>query len=101
MPVVLVLEDAIRMAIEAGTVMGRPGELAQLRAGQLADIVVLDTSGPHHLGGRHPVPSAALRGRASDIRTVVVNGIVVVDEFEVTAIDMAAANAQALAVLSV
>lgn len=96
----LVLEDAIRMATNSGTVMGRPGELGQIRAGQLADLVVLDSSGPHHLGSRHPVPSIAMRGRAADVRTVVVNGTVVVDDHTVTTIDVAQATAGALACLA-
>jgi pimeloyl-ACP methyl ester carboxylesterase len=51
-------------------------ELGALVEGQIADLVVLDTSGPHHLGSRHPIPAVALRGRPSDVRTVVVNGAV-------------------------
>lgn len=96
----LLLEDAVAMATNAGVAMGRPGELGQLRTGKLADLVVLDTSGPHHLGSRHPVPAVALRGRPSDVRAVVVNGDVVVEAGSITTIDPSAALEEATATLS-
>ena len=95
----IVLEDVVGMATNSGAVMGRPGELGTIRAGQLADLVVLDTSAPHHLGSRHPVPSLALRGRTSDIRTVIVNGAVVVDDGQVTTVDVDQARDHALTTL--
>ena len=95
----LVAEDALAMATNAGVVMGRPGGLGSVRSGQRADLVVVDTSGPHHLGSRHPVPALALRARAGDVRTVVVDGAVVVDEGTVCTVDLAAATAEAIEVL--
>lgn len=96
---VLRIEDVVAMATNSGAPMGRPGQLGQLRAGQLADLVVCDTSGPHHLGSRHPIPAIGLRGRTSDLRVVIVNGNVVVDAGVVTTIDIQAAVREATAVL--
>lgn len=95
----LLLEDAVAMATNSGVAMGRPGQLGAIRTGQLADLVVLDTSGPHHLGSRHPIPSVALRGRPGDVRTVIVDGTVVVDERAVTTVDVERATREALEVL--
>ncbi len=95
----LLAEEALAMATDAGVAMGRPGALGSLRAGMRADLVVVDTSGPHHLGSRHPVPSLALRARPGDVRTVVVDGAVVVDDGAVQTLDLAAATAEATAAL--
>lgn len=95
----ILLEDAVAMATNSGVIMGREGELGAVRAGQLADLVVIDTSGPHHLGSRHPIPSVALRSRPGDVRTVIVNGDVVVDDGSVLTLDVEEATQQALAVL--
>lgn len=96
----LLLEDAVRMAVNSGPVMGRPSELGRLAKGHLADLVVVDTTGPHHLGSRHPVPSIALRGRTNDVRTVIVNGKIVVDDHEVTTLDVSEAHHRAVAILT-
>lgn len=95
----LSVEAVVGMATNSGTAMGRSGQLGLLRRGQLADIMVCDTSGPHHLGSHHPVTAIGLRGRTSDVRVVIVNGNVVVDDGVVTTIDTEAAVAEATAVL--
>jgi len=64
----LTLEQALRMAAN-GTVT----------AGAVADLVVVDRTGPHHVGVDHPVPGLALRARPGDVRTVIVGGRIVVD----------------------
>ncbi len=83
----LSLEQAIAMATNSGVAVGRPGRVGRLEVGQLADVVVIDTAGIHHLGDRHPIPSVALRARPDDVRTVIVNGEIVVEDGEFTAID--------------
>lgn len=95
----LLLEDAVAAATNSGVVMGQPGELGRLSAGQLADLVILDTNGPHHLGRRHPIPSIALRGRSSDVRTVIVNGAIVADNGNVSTVDVDQARDAAQSVL--
>ena len=75
----LTLEQAVAMATNSGVAVGRPGRLGKLEVGHLADVVVIDTTGSHHLGDRHPIPSLALRARPDDVRTVIVNGEIVVD----------------------
>ncbi len=75
----LSLEDAITMATTSDVVLGHPGELGRLAPGHLADIVIIDRSGSHHLASNHPVPAVALHARSGDVGTVIVNGRIVVD----------------------
>ena len=76
----LTLEDALQMATNGGVALGHPGRLGRLVPGQLADIVVISLSGPHHLASNHPIPATALHARSSDITTVIVDGQVVVED---------------------
>jgi len=75
------------MIIRSDASLGRPNELGRLAVGQLADLVLVDTSGSHHLGTDHPVPALALRARASDVTTVIVDGRVVVERGALVNID--------------
>lgn len=75
----LTLEQALGMAYSADACLGRPRALGRLAVGQLADVIVVDVTGLHHLGSAHPVPALALRGRPGDVRSVIVNGRIVVD----------------------
>ena len=68
----LTLEQALRMAASEGNTLGRPGNLGRVDAGQLADLILIKTSGLHHLGIDHPVPALALHARADDVANVIV-----------------------------
>lgn len=50
----LTIEQALVMATTSGTSLGRPGRLGRVAVGQLADLVLVDTTGLHHLGVDHP-----------------------------------------------
>lgn len=74
------LERALAIATHSGSSLGRPGQLGRVAAGQLADLVLLDTTGPHHLGTDHPIPAAlAIHGRSADGAMVIVDGCIVVE----------------------
>lgn len=68
--------------------------------GQPADLVVVDHRGPHHLGVDHPVPGLALRARPDDVRTVVIDGRVVVDDHALATADPTELRATAEAALA-
>ncbi len=91
----LTLEQALRMATQAGPGLGRSGQLGQVAAGQLADLLLVDTTGLHHLGSDHPVPALALHAHAGDVSTVIVDGRVVVEQGQLIDIDEAALATQA------
>ncbi|WP_106848716.1 amidohydrolase family protein [Blastococcus sp. Marseille-P5729] len=95
-------QTALGMATNASVALGRPGLLGQIAPGRRADLVVIDRSGAHHLRGGHPVPDLVMHSRGSDVRTVVVNGTVVVDGARHATVDEHATRAdaeQALAAL--
>lgn len=86
----LTLEQALRMSVTTGAGVGRPGRLGRVAVGRLADLVLVDSTGPHHLGIDHPVPALALHGRGADVATVIVDGRVVVERGELVGVDEAA-----------
>ncbi|MBC8066845.1 MAG: amidohydrolase family protein, partial [Deltaproteobacteria bacterium] len=87
------------MATQAGSSLGRAGQIGRIQVGQIADIVLVDTTGLHHLGDGHPVPALGLHARAGDVTTVIVDGRVVVERGVVLGVDetvLAARARQAL-----
>lgn len=85
----LTLEQALTMATNGGHGLGQPARLGHVGVGQLADLVLVDTSGLHHLGTQHPVPALALHARADDVTTVIVDGHVVIEDRQLTGHDEA------------
>ena len=61
--------------------------LGWLREGALADFVILDMNGIHHQPKPRPVCSLTLSTQASDVRHVVVNGDIVVENGRSTKVD--------------
>ncbi|HYN31939.1 MAG TPA: amidohydrolase family protein [Ilumatobacteraceae bacterium] len=85
----ITLEEALQMATNPANSVGRVGEVGRVAVGQLADLVVVDVTGAHHTGNRHPIPNLALRARTSDIATVIINGTIVIDNHELGHLDEA------------
>ncbi|MEO7731838.1 MAG: amidohydrolase family protein [Kofleriaceae bacterium] len=83
----LTLEQALTMATNGSVPLGRAGQIGGIRVGQRADLILVDITGPHHLGVDHPVPALALHGRAADVSTVIVDGRLVIDERQLVGID--------------
>ena len=95
----LTLEQALTMATAGAAPLGRPGRLGRVEAGALADLVLVDVTGPHHLDSTHPVPALALHARAGDVRSVFVAGEPVVEDGRLAALDEPALVASARAAL--
>ena len=91
----LTLEQALAISADGGASLGAPGRLGRIAVGQFADLVLVDTSGAHHLASEHPVPALALQARTGDVRTVIVAGRVVVEGGELIDVDEAALRAAA------
>jgi cytosine/adenosine deaminase-related metal-dependent hydrolase len=73
--------------IGAADALGRP-DLGRLMPGALADIIVVDLANPALGQVFDPVQSLILAGSGSDVRTVIVDGKVVVREREIAGVDM-------------
>ena len=99
----LTLEQALTMAINGSAPLGRVGQLGGIKVGLRADLILVDTTGPHHLGVDHPVLALALNGRASDVTTVIIDGRLVIDHRQLVGIDeheTAEAARRALAIVA-
>lgn len=91
----LTMEHALDLATrQSAAVIGRAGELGALLPGYLADIAILDLSGPH-LQPMHSLAAALVYAvRPSDVETVLVDGEVVVRDHSLTRLDLSAAIAE-------
>lgn len=90
-PLALPAYEALRMATANGVrAMGRAdGELGVLRAGALADLIVVDLQKPHLQPVHDMVSNLVYCGKAADVETVVVDGRVVVENRRIEGLDLA------------
>ncbi|MGH2417431.1 MAG: amidohydrolase family protein [Candidatus Limnocylindria bacterium] len=62
-------------------------EAGSIAPGRLADLVVLDLSGPHHQPLHRPISSIVHAAHADDVETVIVDGAVVLDRRRIVGVD--------------
>ncbi|HMQ52116.1 MAG TPA: amidohydrolase [Anaerolineae bacterium] len=87
--------EAWQMATTAGAVvMGLPGRLGQLKPGYLADLALLDLNSPHLLPLNDAYRHLAFCESGASVRTVIVDGRVVMHEGFIEAFDEAAILAE-------
>jgi cytosine/adenosine deaminase-related metal-dependent hydrolase len=80
--------EAWHMATEAGArVLGLAGQLGQLRHGYLADLVLLDLDSPHLSPLNDPVRQLAFCESGASVRSVVVDGRVVLHDGHIEVFD--------------
>jgi 5-methylthioadenosine/S-adenosylhomocysteine deaminase len=80
--------EAWRMATEGGArVLGLAGQVGELRRGYLADIVLLDLDSPHLSPLNDPVRQLAFCESGASVRSVIVDGRVVMHEGHIEAFD--------------
>jgi 5-methylthioadenosine/S-adenosylhomocysteine deaminase len=73
--------DALAMATcEAARAIGMADRIGSLEVGRRADVVVMDTSGPHWHPHADWASALLWQSRPEDVRTVLVDGRVVVDD---------------------
>jgi 5-methylthioadenosine/S-adenosylhomocysteine deaminase len=86
------------MATRGGaTTLGLDAEIGSLDAGKRADLIVVDRDRPHLLPGPDPYSTLVYAARGSDVRTTIIDGEVLVDEFVPTRMDRAEIAAEARA----
>jgi cytosine/adenosine deaminase-related metal-dependent hydrolase len=87
-PGALPARDVLRMATREGArALGLGAELGSLEPGKRADFVVVDREGPHLAPGDDPYSLLVYAASAHDVRTVVVDGEVLVEHGRLTRMD--------------
>jgi 5-methylthioadenosine/S-adenosylhomocysteine deaminase len=102
-PGALPAREVLWMATRAGArTLGLDGQIGSIEIGKRADIIVVERDRPHLAPGGDPFSTLVYAARGTDVRTTIVDGELLVDEFRPVRVDPAevAANArEAAAVL--
>jgi 5-methylthioadenosine/S-adenosylhomocysteine deaminase len=95
-PGVLPARDVLWMATRAGArTLGLEQEIGSLEVGKRADVIVVDRDRPHLAPGPDPYSTLVYAARGSDVRTTIVDGDVLVDDFLPVRVDRAQISAEA------
>jgi 5-methylthioadenosine/S-adenosylhomocysteine deaminase len=95
-PGVVPARDVVEMATRAGArTLGLESEIGSLEVGKRADVIVIDRDRPHLAPGPDPYSTLVYAARGSDVRTTIVDGELLVDEFAPLKIDRAEVAAEA------
>ena len=97
-PGVLPARDVLWMATRAGArTLGLEDEIGSLEAGKRADVIVVDRDRPHLAPGPDPYSTLVYAVRGSDVRTTIVDGELLVDDFAPVRVDRAEIASEARA----
>ena len=87
-PGVLPARDVLWMATRAGArTLGLEHEIGSIEVGKKADVIVVDRDRPHLAPGPDPYSTLVYAARGSDVRTTLVDGEVLVDDFTPVRVD--------------
>jgi 5-methylthioadenosine/S-adenosylhomocysteine deaminase len=87
-PGVLPARDVLWMATRAGArTLGLEDEIGSLEAGKRADVIVVERDRPHLAPGPDPYSTLVYAARGSDVRTTIVDGELLVDDFAPLRVD--------------
>jgi len=89
-------EDILDMATsDAARAISWDHAIGSLEVGKQADAVVIDRDSPHLMSQQHPVVDLVRYGTRNEVRWVLVRGRVLVDDRELTTIDLDAVRSRA------
>jgi cytosine/adenosine deaminase-related metal-dependent hydrolase len=95
-PGALPARQVVRMATREGArALGLDAELGSLEAGKRADFVIVNRDAPHLAPGVDPYSLLVYSATAHDVRTVVVDGEVLVEDGRLTRMDALEVTADA------
>jgi 5-methylthioadenosine/S-adenosylhomocysteine deaminase len=95
-PGILPARDVLTMATRAGArTLGFEHDIGSLEVGKRADLIVVEGERPHIVPGPDPYSTLVYACRGSDVRTTIVDGEVLVDNFEPVRVDRAQVVAEA------
>ncbi|HEY7289609.1 MAG TPA: 5'-deoxyadenosine deaminase [Vicinamibacterales bacterium] len=87
-PGALPARDVVWMATRDGArTLGLEQEIGSIEAGKRADIIVVDRDRPHMATGPDPYSTLVYSARGTDVRTTIVDGKVLVNDFEPVRVD--------------
>ncbi len=90
-PTVLDAQTVLKMATALGAkALGMEEEIGTLTPGKRADLIIVGLEAPHLLPLFHVTSHLVYSARASDVKTVLVNGRVVVEEGRILTLDLEA-----------
>ncbi|HJN91909.1 MAG TPA: amidohydrolase family protein, partial [Dehalococcoidia bacterium] len=85
---VIPAETAVELAtLNGAQALGRGADLGSIEVGKRADFVLFDTRRPEWQALNEPVNNLVYSADASSVHTVVVDGLVVVDDHKVPGLD--------------
>jgi 5-methylthioadenosine/S-adenosylhomocysteine deaminase len=97
-PRALAARDVLWMATREGArALGLDADIGSIEPGKRADLIVIDRDRPHLATAPDPISAVVYAARPSDVRTTVIDGAIVVDDFQLAAADRAAIEADAAA----
>jgi 5-methylthioadenosine/S-adenosylhomocysteine deaminase len=89
-PGALPAPDVVRMATREGArALGLADEIGSLEPGKRADLILIDRDRPHLVPAADPWSTIVYAARGTDVRMVMVDGELLVDDFELTRLDAA------------
>ena len=95
-PGALPARDVVWMATREGArAIGLEDEIGSIEVGKRGDLIVLDRSAPHLAPGADPWSTIVYAARGTDVRTVLVDGELLVEDFELPRADPAEVAARA------
>jgi 5-methylthioadenosine/S-adenosylhomocysteine deaminase len=87
-PGVLPARDVLWMATRSGArTLGLEDQIGSIEVGKKADVIVVDRDRPHLAPGPDPYSTLVYAARGSDVRTTIVDGVLLVDEFAPVRVD--------------
>jgi 5-methylthioadenosine/S-adenosylhomocysteine deaminase len=88
-PEILSVSQSLSVAtVESAQVFGLPDDLGQVAPGFLADVILIDLDTPHSLPGHNPMADLVYSARASDVKTVICDGRVVMRDRRLLTLDL-------------
>ena len=89
-PGVLPARDVLSMATRSGArTLGLEREIGSLEVGKKADVIIVERDRPHLAPAPDPYSTIVYAARGSDVRTTIVDGKVLVNDFEPVRVDRA------------
>ncbi|MEM2897513.1 MAG: amidohydrolase [Candidatus Bathyarchaeia archaeon] len=87
-PTSITCEQVLEMAtINGAKALGLENEIGSIEVGKKADIIIVDLNKPHSAPVHRPVSSIVYSALGSDVETVIVDGKIIMENYEIKTVD--------------